>query len=132
MYKFCRLSHVNPSACQNSRNVQTVFQRRPSKKTRKRFQKLGLSYHVVEPYHRKKCTKKKASIHHHSNLVYVNSSLGDSASTESHVDSVESQIGMSTMGDSHSITMNEASQALPAAKAGVQVLPTEDKTHAQM
>ena len=128
-----RLSHVNPSAVQNSKNVRTVFRRRPSKKIRKKFQKSGLSYHVLEPFtpRRKKYSKSNASVHH-SNMVYINSSLSGSGSTESHVDNVEGQIGTSTMDHPRSIAVREASQALPTAKTEVQALPTVDKTHMQL
>jgi hypothetical protein len=122
----CRLSHVNPSAVQNSKNVCTVFRQRPCKKTRKKFQKSGLSYHVLEP-RQKKLVKRKAPVHH-SNLVYINSSLGGSGSTESYVDNVEGQIGTSSMSHSRSV----ASQALPVTKTEVQALPTVDKTHVQL
>ena len=120
----CRLSHTNPSAVQNSKDVCTLFQRRPSKKTRKRLQKLGLTCQVLEPFtpHQKKHAKKKAPMHH-ANLVYVNPSSGGSES---------SQVGVSASSGSlspHSSAVREASQAQPVAKLKIQAFPTVDKTH---
>ena len=128
----CRLFHVNPSAAQNSKNVHTIFRQKTSKKTGKELQKSGLSYHVLKPFipHQRNCTKKKVSLHH-SNLVYVNASLGNSGSAESHMDSVETQIGMSVSLPCGS-AVREAFQTLPTAKAEIQALPTVDKTHMQL
>ena len=72
---------------------------------------------------------------HHSNLVYVNASLGNSGSTESHMDSVETKIDMSATSDSSSprgSAVREAFQTLPTAKAEIQALPRVDKTHMQL
>lgn len=136
LFRPYRLFHANPSAAQNSKNVHTIFRQNPSKKTRKRLQKSGLPYHVLKPFisHQKKYTKKKASTHH-SNLVYVSASLGNSGSAESHIDSVETKISMSATSDSSSprgSAVKEAFQTLPIAKTEIQALPRVDKTHMQL
>lgn len=72
---------------------------------------------------------------HQSNLMYVNTSLGNSGSAESHMDSVETQIGVSATSDSSSplsSAVREAFQTLPTAKVEIQALPTVDKAHTQL
>lgn len=88
-----RLSSYQCTSAPGQSNIRTSFPRRPSKKTRKRLQRLGLSYQVHEPYlpRRKKRPCKHLSavktkpLALHTNLVYVNPTLVGSSSAQINV-----------------------------------------------
>ena len=133
----------NPSAVQNSKNVRTVFPRRPSMKARKRLQKLGLSYHALEPFTpcRKKHSRKPSSTNtktpvHHSNVVYINPSPVGTSSTQSSevgVCGVESQTSVSAKVSLSpcSSAVKSVAQTSPTAKMAVPAMPTVGESQAQ-